>query len=157
MDVDEDDPRQELQWRVVPVAGLPFPHHLFKCPLEEEHKRMLVEAGGVPECRSTAEERRRAFELFVTRFSDRIDTCPYHQPDWRLAAEMASAAVDATGQDQDWFDVLETSGLDRETEWAVWESGYEPIWIDGDRLGNGQHRVCAMKVARTVRCPIEYS
>ena len=153
MDVDEDDWRSEHHWEVVPVAGLPFPHHLFKCPLEEEHKRMLVNAGAAPGRHSTAEERRRAFELFAAGFSDRIATCPYHQPDWCLAAELASAAVDATGQG--WFDVVETAGLDSEAEWAVWEFGTEPIWLDGDRLGNGQHRVCAMKVAGALRCPIE--
>ena len=31
----------------------------------------------------------------------------------------------------------------------------KPIWINGSELGNGQHRSCAIRLSRVVRCPVE--
>jgi hypothetical protein len=47
------------------------------------------------------------------------------------------------------------AGLDKCTAWAALSFFVEPIFIDGHRLGTGQHRVCAMKMAGAARCPIE--
>ena len=44
--------------------------------------------------------------------------------------------------------------LDAATTWAVWSFIEEPIlWNGGDCLRNGQHRICAMKLAGVARCP----
>jgi hypothetical protein len=50
---------------------------------------------------------------------------------------------------------VDTRSLDPETGWAFWSFFREPIFVSGDRLGNGQHRVCALRLAGVERCPIE--
>jgi hypothetical protein len=50
---------------------------------------------------------------------------------------------------------LNSEGLEDEDLWAAVRFFREPIWVDGKRLGNGQHRVCAMKVSGVRRCLAE--
>ena len=44
-------------------------------------------------------------------------------------------------------------GLDQEECEMLWSFFAEPIFCSGNSLGNGQHRVCAMKLAKVPRCP----
>jgi hypothetical protein len=55
----------ELVWRVVPVAALPFPHHLFRCPFEDRHRSAVAAVGAPPDDFATPDQRRRAFKLFL--------------------------------------------------------------------------------------------
>jgi len=155
MDEDWGDDDYETFWRVVPVVGPPFPFHLFRCPFVERHLRALEAVGAQSDDYATAEQCSRAFGLFVTDVAAEIATCPYHQPDWNLAAERAIEAVRRRTTEAGSRVTAETAGLDHETAWAAWDFFAEPIWIDGDRLGNGQHRVCAMKCAGVLEAPIE--
>ena len=97
-----------------------------------------------------------AFESFAA--DDRkVKSCEYHRPDWTKAAEVACSLVERglTG-DMHAFDLAsKEAGLDECTRWAALSFLVEPIFVDGPRLGNGQHRVCAMKMAGVERCPIE--
>ena len=91
------------------------------------------------------------------RFGTRMGECYYHEPDWALATEVAIEAV-KTRQDTDVETAValaEAREADEATAWAVYWLFAHPIFIDGRSLGNGQHRVCAMKVAGISRCPIE--
>lgn len=157
--MDEDpggDDEYESFWRVVPVVALPFPFHLFRCPFVERHLRALEAVGAQRDDYATPEQCSRAFRLFVTDVAEELTTCPYHQRDWNLAAERAIEAVRRRQSEGGSRVTAETEGLDHETAWAAWEFFAEPIWISGgDRLGNGQHRVCAMKCAGVLEAPIE--
>jgi hypothetical protein len=82
-----------------------------------------------------------------------IAACPYHLPNWKLAAERA---IEATTRGPDAaITKLAIDGLDDETEWAAWEFFAEPIHLNGNRLRNGHHRTCAMKCAGVLAAPIE--
>lgn len=150
---DPGDHEWEAFWRVVPVSSLPFPFHLWKCPFEARHLRALEVAGAEPDDYATPEQCSNAFRIFVADLGEAIATCPYHQPDWKVAAERAVEAVrrDPGGSPAE----PETRNLDEETDWAAWEFFTEPIFVDGGRLGNGQHRVCAMKCVGVRAAPIQ--
>jgi hypothetical protein len=47
------------------------------------------------------------------------------------------------------------AGENQDSGEALWSFFREPIFVSGDVLGNGQHRICAMKLARVPRCLIE--
>ena len=151
-DLDHENVDYELVWRVVPVNALPFPFHLWKCPFERRHLRALEAVGADPDNYATPEQCSSAFEIFVADLWAEIAACPYHLPNWKLAAERA---IEAVASDPDApVATLQIEGLDDETEWAAWEFFAEPIHLDGNRLGNGQHRTCAMKCAGVLAAPI---
>lgn len=154
MPVDEDSENSEWEpvWRVVPVSTLPFPFHLFRCPFEQQHLRALELVGVDPDDWETPEQCASAFELFVADLGPHVAECPYHLPNWKLAAQRAVEAVRPDGSNAE----IDLHGLDEQTEWAAYDLFVEPIFIDGDRLGNGQHRTCAMKCAGVAAVPIQY-
>ncbi|HEU5061740.1 MAG TPA: hypothetical protein VFT79_01150 [Solirubrobacterales bacterium] len=87
-----------------------------------------------------------------------IRHCPYHRPDWNVAARLAIDWWRDRGREGRLEDfALETADakLDAPTQWAAGSFFVEPIWINGSLLGNGQHRVCAMKRAGVPRCLVE--
>jgi hypothetical protein len=145
----------ETFWRVVRVNTLPFPFHLFRCPFVGTHLRALEAAGADPDSYATPEQCSQAFRVFVTDTASKLTTCPYHQPNWNLAAAKASTAARGAPTEAKSRIRPDTTGLDHETAWAAWSLVAEPLWINGDRLGNGQHRVCAMKCADVLEIPIE--
>jgi hypothetical protein len=84
-----------------------------------------------------------------------VAACAYHEPDWQRAADTAVALVERTGELT--FQDLDEAGrsTDDKTRWAFYSLKFDPIiWHGGDGLVNGQHRVCAMKLAGVSRCPI---
>ena len=152
-DPDHENVEYERVWRVVPVNALPFPFHLWKCPFEQRHLRALETVGADPDDYANPEQCSNAFDIFVADLGAEIVACPYHLPNWKLAAERA---IEATTRDpHDAITKLAIEDLDNETEWAAWEFFAEPIRLDGNRLGNGQHRTCAMKCAGVLAAPIE--
>jgi hypothetical protein len=86
-----------------------------------------------------------------------VGRCPYHRPDWNIAAEVAVTCWQEARGDylSDVGEALSQVDLTEETRWAAESFFIEPIWINGPSLGNGQHRVCAMKLAGVPRCLVE--
>jgi hypothetical protein len=136
------------EWRVAQVDDLPWPRRLFRCHLHDD----LAEALGaaVDVAAEQALTRTRCLELSAVQ----IATCRYHAPDWRLATDSAVALLERTGRlDVEDFSLLPQ--MDEATQWALFSFVAEPIiWGGGGELGNGQHRVCAMKLAKASRCPV---
>lgn len=127
-------------WRIVRVDDLPWAHNPFRCRWKKE-----FDATGTGD-----------FGAFVRGLApDELAECPYHDglTDWVEAARVAVELVEAGGPDPgDGYEPAEThTGC---TPWAIVSFFAYPIHLDGDRLGNGQHRVCAMKVTGVERCPI---
>lgn len=75
--------------RIVPVSELPFPFHLFRCPFVDRNVRAVHAARTNAEEDSTPDPCARAFRLFVGDVGTKIADCPYHLPDWHLAAQRA--------------------------------------------------------------------
>jgi hypothetical protein len=138
-------------WSIVAVADLPYPHHLFRCEWQDLHKQLVTEEG------DDSAGRRRAFERFVTEIGAAgMASCPCHEGDWTEAARVATE-IAASGM-ADFIDAIDArlaAGADAKTMSAVLSLSDEPIWINGDRLGNGQHRSCAMRAAGADTCPVE--
>jgi hypothetical protein len=137
------------QWLVADVAALPCPHNPFRCKWKREFKQALSEES------DNAAGRRRAFERFANALGPRIEQCRFHRPDWVRVAETGVALINAGKAPKD--GVLDTAlaELGPEEQWALESLYFHAIWINGPELGNGQHRVCAMKLAGVERCPIK--
>lgn len=139
---------------IADVSALPWPHGLFRCP-----NARLFEAS-IPEADRDHAEKCQAFiEEGVHSLSQaRVRHCSYHRPDWKVAARLAIDWWRERGSENqpDDFDlVLAEANLGIATRWAAESFFAEPIWINGPLLGNGQHRVCAMKLAGVPRCLVE--
>jgi hypothetical protein len=146
-----EDNEWEPIWLIVQVATLPFPFHLFRCQFEQEHLHALRRAGADPDEGPSPEQCATAFELFLTDIGSAVSACPYHEPDWNLATERAVQAVRPDGSHAE----IKLAGLDEGTQRAAFDLFAEPIFLNGDRLGNGQHRTCAMKSSGVSSVPIE--
>jgi hypothetical protein len=141
-------------WRVVSVESLPPPHWLWKqaCPLRPEYEQIVAETPEGPD------RYRRAFERFLAECGERMHECEYHEPDWSLIAGIAVEAVESGADDplEEAERLAAAHGLSDEwIEWLGWLL-LDPVFtIDrGRKLGNGLHRVCAMKAVGVKRCPI---
>jgi hypothetical protein len=117
--------------RIVDVGSLPWPHLLFKCRWRDR----FVLASEAPAA---------------------LTECPYPAIDWHAAAAAAVALVEAG--DASTAAIARAARerkLDPDTSEALFNFFADPIFCSGESLGNGQHRVCAMKLAKVPRCPIE--
>jgi hypothetical protein len=138
---------------IADVASLPWPHGLFRCP----HKHVF-DASIPDKDKDRREDSQPHVEAVARRFSKaQVRRCPYHRPDWIIAAEVAITCWQEARRDDlsDVGEALSQVDLTEETRWAAESFFIEPIWIDGPSLGNGQHRVCAMKLAGVSRCLVE--
>jgi hypothetical protein len=139
---------------IAEVSSLPWPNGLFRCPNAQLLKPSAPEgdADDVEKCQAFVEEGVRSLSQAQVRH------CPYHRPDWKVAARLA---IDwwrergREGQPDDFVLALAENKLSAATRWAAESFFAEPIWINGPLLGNGQHRVCAMKLAGVPRCLVE--
>jgi hypothetical protein len=129
------------------VADLPWPHNLFRCGWAERFAAATDHLDARSELQAATADTARALS------PDEVAACPVHQTDWKRAASIAVAVVEAGGD----LDDLDRSveGLEFDLVDAAASFFYHPIFLDGDGLGNGQHRVCAMKLGGAQRCPIE--
>lgn len=138
---------------VAEVSGLPWPHSLFRC----SHVRQVEAAlRGIPD--DPPEVVQRAVESVVRSLSPNdLRSCDYHRPDWVLAARVAIGCWRTSRREDlaDVGDVISRAGLSPQIQWAAESFFVEPIWINGQSLGNGQHRVCATKLAGVYRCLVE--
>jgi hypothetical protein len=114
---------------------LPWPHLRFKC-------------ANAAAFRHTRDHGAVVAELSPTELAG----CWTHTVDW---ARVAAAAVEVVhaGHDRPPQAVLERLGapLNEHLFWLF----AEPILLNGTELGNGQHRVCAMKAQGVPRVPVE--
>jgi hypothetical protein len=127
-------------WRIVPVDTLPWAHNPSRCRWKHEFA-----ASGLG-----------SFGDFVATLSDeQIAECSYHcRTDWATAARIAVQLVEAGTISEEDVDAA-VEGRDACIAWGVSSFFFEePIFVSGDKLGAGQHRVCAMKVAGVPYCPV---
>jgi hypothetical protein len=110
----------------------------FKCRWKQEFNASGIESFG---------------DFVRTLTPAQIAECRYHATDWMTAARVAVELVEAGATDDDIDAAAEAH--DPCTGYAIASFWAEPIFVDGRRLGNGQHRVCAMKLAGVPQCPIE--
>lgn len=139
---------------IADVSSLPWPHGLFRCP-----NARLFQASA-PEPDADDDEKCQAFiEAGVRSLSKaQVRRCSYHSPDWKVAARLAIDWWRDRGREgrlEDFALALADAKLDTATQWAAESFFVEPIWINGPLLGNGQHRVCGMKLADVPRCLVE--
>lgn len=138
---------------VAEVSGLPWPHGLFRCSHARQFDAALRGIPGDP-----PEAAQRTVESAARSLSpDDLRGCDYHGPDWVLAARVAIDCWRSSSREDlaDVGDAISRAGLSPQTQWAAESFFVEPIWINGQSLGNGQHRVCAMKLAGVDRCLVE--
>lgn len=138
---------------IADLVSLPWPHGLFRCA----HKRLFDDA--MPDAaRCHPEDCQSYVEAVARRLPEvQVRRCPYHRPDWKRAAEVAIGCWQESGCDEqsDLGKAFSRANLSEETRWAAESFFIEPIWINGPLLGNGQHRVCGMKLAGVTRCLVE--
>lgn len=138
------------EWSIVAVDSLPWPEHPFRCRWASRFERVA------PENATEAERRTAVRELALSLTSDELAACPYHDADWHQAAEAAASQVESGDTTWEAIEaVIASARLDQDTAEAFRSFFTEPIFVANDTLGNGQHRVCAMKLAKVPRCPIE--
>ena len=144
---------------MVSVDQLPSPHHLFRCPFAREHKRCVAAVG------ESSAGLAVAFDRFAAAVAPRTWQCDYHHADWETATAAAIAALDDAAP---WAssralasvaaEIAGARGGDEMTMWMAHSLFADPIFLmrsDLPALGNGQHRVCAMKIAGVMRCVID--
>jgi hypothetical protein len=139
---------------VAKLASLPWGHGLFNCKYSQLFESAVRD---VPPDR---EELGQPLVEAVARSlsSDQLRRCPYHPPDWKLAAEVAIECWQNREPFDDFFaieEALARADLPGESRWAAESFFVQPIYLDGPFLGNGQHRICAMKLAGVDRCLVE--
>lgn len=138
---------------IAEVDRLPWPHHPFKRP----HKRRFEAAVPIAD-RDCWEDWQPHVEAAICALpEDQVRLCPYHRPDWKLATEAAITCwQERESDDPDVVaEFLLRADLPEEAMWAASSLFADPIWINGSLLGNGQHRVCAMKLAGVSHCLVE--
>ncbi|OPC76696.1 hypothetical protein B4N89_45240 [Embleya scabrispora] len=139
--------------RSVPLSALPYPHHLFKCAHADRVKALVEQ---YPDAEGA--DRAAHAHAFSTWGPDDFRACEYHRGDWAAIALAAERALAAGG---DTADMADRAGRDPELDDHDRECAasliYDPIaWSDGDEaLVNGQHRLCALRAAGAVSCPVD--
>lgn len=137
--------------RVAAVADLPWPRSLHRCAFAAELTRERAAAGPgrfTDDEAHAAASRAASARLFARLGPADFARCAYHRGDWRRVAEAAVAVVEGDP------DAGEGLGPDE----RVWLASLleDPIeWDQGGLgLGNGQHRVCALRAAGAPRCVV---
>jgi len=139
--------------QIVPVAELPWAWNPFKCA----HRAKFCAA--LP-ADLEADQRPPYFAAMVQGLTQpELEACPYHNCDWALAAAMTvwcfQYRVDPHGE-QVSKRVAEQGGGWPELK-AISSLFLRPIvWSpQSPTVSDGQHRVCALKVAGAERCIVE--
>jgi hypothetical protein len=129
------------------VANLPWPWNPFKCQFADDFRKR-VEGQELSDT-SRAEQ----FELLMQgRSPDEIGTCRYHQTDWPLVASIA-VELHRSVPNLNYRDIedgiLGAGGTQSEVEAAKSLWIFPIVWTPGaETVGNGQHRICALKTAQ---------
>jgi len=136
--------------RIVEVADLPWAHNPYKCAFADDFKATAP-------ADIDFDDSREYFASFAAALPpEQVQTCRYHAANWHVAAEAAIRVWHDNAPDVDTeVERLLAAGESEDTVEAMCSFYWEPIFVSGARLGNGQHRVCAMKLAGVPRCLIE--
>lgn len=132
--------------RVVRVNELPWPWNPFRCQWRDRFAALIAD-------RDLGDtERATLFQEMATSLSPKeIKSCRFHDADWSVAADVA-VDIFRQGMSPDTADlgalVQAVGGGAVETD-AVRSFWMDPItWSPGSPfVGNGQHRICALKLA----------
>ncbi len=137
----------------VRVEDLPVPHHLFKCLHQDRFDEMLGRHRDEPG---------RAYSEFLAGLDpEQVARCPYHQADWQKVAALSVAVLARVQEGQRRDKALEQISrrfkLTDRDQIELFFLFADPIhWGFGaDQLGNGQHRVCALRMAGAEFCIVE--
>jgi hypothetical protein len=138
------------RWRIADVDLLPWPHCPFKCRWYERFRILAPEETPIRECQAVARDLARSLS------SAEIRQCGYHRFDWQRIANAAVALAESGDTSAEAISkAVASHELDDDDAMELWMLFGHPIFLAGASLGNGQHRVCAMKLAGVQRCPIE--
>jgi hypothetical protein len=143
----------ETNFYIADLASVPWPHGIFRCRYTAVFDAVV---GDIPADRP--ESAQPLVENVARSLSpEQLSRCDYHRPDWIRAAKVAIDCWRAceSGRRSDVGAALDRVAMSEDTRWAAESFFVEPIWIDGPLLGNGQHRVCAMKLAGVQSCVVE--
>jgi hypothetical protein len=142
--------RMSRLWTLMDVDALPWPHHLFRCRWAHRFGEATKDAATEAECRSNV----RAVASALSE--EEVAACEYHSAQWNVAADIGVELV--RNGDTSWTAISraqQAHGLNDATAQALLSLFADPIFLSGESLGNGQHRVCALKLSRARRCPVE--
>lgn len=146
-----------MKFRLLDTSALPGPHDLFKCTFRNRYDALVGERQR--ETRAVTLARHEAVRIWTQQGLEPLAACPYHDVDWRLAAEIACATLaEATDNHQDLADVvIARNDLPPAVRCAAASFFYDPIVLNsrGDEIVNGQHRICAVLAAGAARCVID--
>ena len=151
---------------VMSVAELPWAHHPFRCRYTAGFDAAVPEPR-VPHGSATPEwvpefseaARHRFVAAFARSLSaEQLRRCAYHRPNWKWAADAAVACFERGVRPEpgEVIHAARTAGQSDKTAEALYSFWREPIFLNGPILGNGQHRMCALKLAGVPRCLIEH-
>lgn len=135
--------------RMVPLSALPWPHFQAACRM-----------GRIAETYEAAvddEQTAHAAAFLSPEGRDCMSSCRYHQPDWPRLVHMLTEILDnGDGQypePQQHPDYAQLSARDQEWLLSLLNAPIE--WDDRDQmLTNGQHRLCALRAAGVLSCPV---
>jgi hypothetical protein len=147
------------QWRVARVADIPFPTSLggntTGCPLDDICKRAYAEKGE----NVTSKEVIAA----LTARQPEIRKCWHHRltrAEHLYIAELSCWFVEHEVQPypDSFAPVVKRDGFSVEVQYAAQELFEYPLhwsFIKGEALGNGRHRLCALKANKIPRVAVE--
>lgn len=135
--------------RSVPLSALPWPHGQSKCRMG---RIAAAHQHAVPD-----EQAAHAAAFLSPEGRQAMASCPYHQPDWSRLVHILQESLDhADGVDPELAKHPEYHQLSRDEKRALYSLMSEPIDCnDRDQsLTNGQHRLCALRAAGVLQCPV---
>jgi hypothetical protein len=139
----------------VRVEDLPVPQHLFRCRYADRSRELA------DRYEDEADPGRAGGEFLAMLTSEEAAQCPYHQVDWKTVAALSVAVLariqEGQRQQRAIAAVSRRHELSVEDAWALGSLFWDPIhWsFTSDELGNGQHRVCALKRSDAEFCVVE--
>lgn len=154
--------RWEDIWRPVfeafPLAELPPPHNPAKC--EHVDRFHQIEEEVKDESGSRELDQIEAGRQFLATLSSAdLESCPYHQADWKGIAEESVRILERLGRCDpgEYVDEVDQSRLNETDCFWLATLFSEPIFIGGGSYTNGQHRGCALRFSGADRAAIHVS
>ncbi len=140
--------------RAVPLAALPWPGLLHKCPHSPRQRPILARYPDPNDGSAAA-----SAELFLELTPADFAACrPYHEPDW---ATIAAVAVEVAAKNPGRREGAELISADpritaKDRRWAESLFADPLLWDErSEAMSGGRHRLCAMRAAGVGACPVE--
>lgn len=134
--------------RTVPLSALPWPHSQSSCLM---YRIVDAHRHTVPD-----EQAAHAAAFLSPEGQQVMASCQYHQTDWPRLARILQESLDQTDDTPKLAEHPEYHRLSHEEKEGLHSLAEVPIdWSDRDqRLTNGQHRLCALRAAGVLQCPV---